>query len=330
MGKSPENWIKTVPVPFGKISSKSNISKTATSKKKTSISIKARSKDLGADPTVISSPVRHVINVSRGHTQLEKCTRVKLMHDTADNVRNMLGLDSANDDEIIRLEQAATKVQAAIKGCMARRAFWALKGIIRLQALVRGHLVRRQAVATLSCMRTIIETVKGANLLQTSLKSEKLSNNAFSAKLLASLNNTMSLNIQYDPTEPNSVGNWLKRWSSSNFWDPLPRSKNNLVVKQTKLPTQEKDIIKWTKRNIRRVLTAKLGSNNNLLSNSSENKMPKRSARKISVSVAGPSEKSKVEKINNVNDRERPKPNDEVQPKPAILKVYQRRRKRQV
>lgn len=39
----------------------------------------------------------------------------------------------------------------------ARRAFWALKGIIRLQALVRGHLVRRQAVATLKCMRAIVE-----------------------------------------------------------------------------------------------------------------------------------------------------------------------------
>ncbi|KAJ0938482.1 putative IQ motif, EF-hand binding protein [Helianthus annuus] len=30
-------------------------------------------------------------------------------------------------------------------------------GIIRLQALVRGHLVRRQAVVTLRCMRAIIE-----------------------------------------------------------------------------------------------------------------------------------------------------------------------------
>uniref|UniRef100_A0A251VSB0 Putative IQ motif, EF-hand binding site n=1 Tax=Helianthus annuus TaxID=4232 RepID=A0A251VSB0_HELAN len=30
-------------------------------------------------------------------------------------------------------------------------------GIIRLQALVRGHLVSRQAVVTLRCMRAIIE-----------------------------------------------------------------------------------------------------------------------------------------------------------------------------
>lgn len=38
----------------------------------------------------------------------------------------------------------------------ARRAFRALKGIIRLQALIRGHLVRRQAVATLRCMQAIV------------------------------------------------------------------------------------------------------------------------------------------------------------------------------
>ena len=39
----------------------------------------------------------------------------------------------------------------------ARRAFRALKGIIRLQALIRGHLVRRQAVATLCCMYRIVK-----------------------------------------------------------------------------------------------------------------------------------------------------------------------------
>lgn len=35
--------------------------------------------------------------------------------------------------------------------------FRALKGIIRLQALIRGHLVRRQAVATLCSMYGIVK-----------------------------------------------------------------------------------------------------------------------------------------------------------------------------
>ncbi|KAL8231528.1 hypothetical protein R6Q57_001306 [Mikania cordata] len=128
-------------------------------------------------------------------------------------VRITIGFNAANDEELFRLEQAATKAQAAFRGYLACRAFWALKGITRLQALARGHLVRRQAVATLTCMRAIVEfqaLVRGqrvrlyangpqvlhrrthgdhahkeqANLLQTSLKSENLSKNAFSVKKL--------------------------------------------------------------------------------------------------------------------------------------------------
>ena len=47
--------------------------------------------------------------------------------------------------------------KVAFKGYLARRAFRALKGIIRLQALTRGHLVRRQAITTLCCMMGIVK-----------------------------------------------------------------------------------------------------------------------------------------------------------------------------
>lgn len=49
----------------------------------------------------------------------------------------------------------------------ARRAFRALKGIIRLQALIRGHLVRRQAASTLRVTWLIVKlqaTVRGRNV----------------------------------------------------------------------------------------------------------------------------------------------------------------------
>ena len=49
----------------------------------------------------------------------------------------------------------------------ARRSFRTLKGIIRLQALIRGHLVRRQAVSTLRTTWLIVKfqaLVRGRNV----------------------------------------------------------------------------------------------------------------------------------------------------------------------
>ncbi|KAK9067235.1 hypothetical protein SSX86_014561 [Deinandra increscens subsp. villosa] len=155
MAKSPGQRIKTML--FGKKPSKSNLSKDSTLDKKTTITINSHSMDLVADCMEISSPVRHVINESGEHTHFEKSSSAILMHDISENVRNTKGFNAANEVELIRLEQAATKAQAAFRGYLARRAFWALKGIIRLQALARGHLVRRQTVATLTFMRAIVE-----------------------------------------------------------------------------------------------------------------------------------------------------------------------------
>ncbi|KAL3723672.1 hypothetical protein ACJRO7_035786 [Eucalyptus globulus] len=52
-------------------------------------------------------------------------------------------------------ELAAIKIQSYFRGHLARRAFRALRSLVKLQALARGTYVRNQAQIALRCMHTL-------------------------------------------------------------------------------------------------------------------------------------------------------------------------------
>ncbi|PHT57078.1 hypothetical protein CQW23_05564 [Capsicum baccatum] len=303
--KSPAKWIKAVL--FGKKSSKSHLSKDVTSEKKTSA--KEPLGDLSVNSPTLDPPVQNLD--SGDQAGLEKGTSTDFACETAslssainDVDLHVMAAISTDDAELKIQEHAATKVQAAFRGYLARRAFRALKGIIRLQALIRGHLVRRQAVATLRCMQAIVRIqalargrrvrlldpghlllrkYSSVELKDPEQRPAKLSAYAFPCKLLVALPTAMPLSLQYDEYEPNSAWQWLERWSLSRFWEPLPQPKkvaeSKSLKKQGNKLSVETEAVR-SKRSVKKVLTASNGDAYAV--SSSEPEKAKRNPRKYS------------------------------------------------
>ncbi|RWR85460.1 protein IQ-DOMAIN 1 isoform X1 [Cinnamomum micranthum f. kanehirae] len=82
---------------------------------------------------------------------------VQSSSNTEPSPTSMLDVQTAAQiEQNAKEEWAAIQIQTAFRAFLARRALRALKGLVRLQALVRGHAVRKQAAITLRCMQALV------------------------------------------------------------------------------------------------------------------------------------------------------------------------------
>ncbi|CAN7044355.1 hypothetical protein IGI04_007938 [Brassica rapa subsp. trilocularis] len=251
MGKtpSPGKWIKSL---LGKKSSKSSLEKgneKLRSAKKEEIVVKVKDTNVSDLPT--TPPVA---------TEAVTVPDVVVPEKQPSEESNV-NLESGNDTEELKLEAAATEVQAAVRSHQAREELQKLKGIVKLQAVIRGHLVRRQAVATYSCIWGIVKLqalVRGKEARSSETDDQLQKTNSepenpetlqgstyrwlenptklsMIDKLLVSSPKALPLKIQYGPEDPNSAKVWLERWTLLQVWAPGPLVVKSLVAKsQTK------------------------------------------------------------------------------------------------
>ncbi|PIA62576.1 hypothetical protein AQUCO_00200526v1 [Aquilegia coerulea] len=304
MGRSPGKWIKTVL--FGKKATRSNPSKgrdavKSSNEKEALVSAKVPTTGLVATSPLIAQPDPMPNRKIGENSELEQSNSelVVAVGDQGADKQGTTTSDVANVQDRIRQEQAATKAQAAFRGYLARRAFRALMGIIRLQALVRGHLVRRQAVATLRCVQGIVKfqrLVRGQKDAKLSksrgthkfICAEKLVANSFLSKLSSSSPNTKPLSLQYGMGDPNSAWSWLERWSKIRVWEAPQQPKKIVDSKCNSKP----------KRSVRKVSAPKIDSGS--IRSTSASEKPKRHMRKVlahPVDLARESSQNELEKV---------------------------------
>lgn len=105
-----------------------------------------------------------------------------------------------------------------------------------------------------------------------------------SFQLLAFSPIVMPLRLHYEPGDPNSVPNWLERWSATNFWKPLPQPRK--VPDSKSQRTHRDPQTGRVKRTTRRLPSANVESV--LVQATSEPEKPKRILRKVSSQPADP------------------------------------------
>ncbi|OEL30202.1 Protein IQ-DOMAIN 32 [Dichanthelium oligosanthes] len=133
---------------------------------------------------------------------------------------------SGADPDEEHLESEATDLQPGSGTCIARQELPNQKDLVKLQAVIRGRLVRKQASESLHCLLAIVKIQglirarqaqqSGGKVQETIVHSsgEKLLQNGFALKLMDSMPTPKSIHIKCDPSESDITWKWMERWTS--------------------------------------------------------------------------------------------------------------------
>uniref|UniRef100_A0A6P6G7Q4 protein IQ-DOMAIN 14 n=1 Tax=Ziziphus jujuba TaxID=326968 RepID=A0A6P6G7Q4_ZIZJJ len=124
-------------------------------------------------------------------------------------------------------ESAAVKIQTAFRGYLAKKALRALKGIVRLQAIIRGRAVRRQAITTLKCLQSIINIQS-----QVCAKRFQISDGTFHCDENSHLQNLRDQTLRVDT---NSQRRWDDSLLSKEDADASFLSKKEALIKRERI-----------------------------------------------------------------------------------------------
>ncbi|XP_057784264.1 protein IQ-DOMAIN 20 [Salvia miltiorrhiza] len=115
---------------------------------------------------------RKLFRSSPSHSHPDDSNAAVVLHTNNGNFSQELNSspqeENAGSDFLSKEDMAAITIQSCFRGHLARRAYKALRSLVRLQALVRGVIVRRQARIALDCMHALARlqiTVRARQLL---------------------------------------------------------------------------------------------------------------------------------------------------------------------